>query len=162
MLTACPAGFAAAATSLGNLCGAPIAYAVLYSNAGSREVFLGTTLLIALCGLLPGRLRPVRFASVTAILLVLLLGSFFPWNPDLLSSGPYLYGALYAAAGTGSTIEQVLLEMTSGVVAKLGLNRSSPEWIRTTFVQNLLDDMRILARGEQGLTIAAHCLCGIE
>jgi protease-4 len=61
-----------------------------------------------------------------------------------------------------STFEQLLLEMSSGVIAKLGLNRSSPEWIRTTFVQNLLDDMRILARGEQGLTIAAHCLCGIE
>ncbi|MFT5373155.1 MAG: hypothetical protein ACI9R7_002715, partial [Lysobacterales bacterium] len=34
--------------------------------------------------------------------------------------------------------------------------------MRTTFVQSLMEDLRILTRGERGLTIAAHCLCGIE
>lgn len=61
-----------------------------------------------------------------------------------------------------STIERLLLEIASGVMSKLSFDRSGSELIRTTFLQNLLEDLRVLTRGEQGLTVAAHCLCGIE
>lgn len=61
-----------------------------------------------------------------------------------------------------STIERLVLEMTSGVMSKLNFRRSGMELIRETFLQNLLDDMRMLTQGRQGLTVAAHCLCGIE
>jgi len=61
-----------------------------------------------------------------------------------------------------STIERLVLEMTSGVMSKLHFDQSAVELVRTTFLQDLLDDLRILTRGEQGLTIAAHCLCGIR
>ncbi len=60
-----------------------------------------------------------------------------------------------------STIERLVLELTSGVISKLRFSQSNADLIRSTFLQKLLDDLRILTRGEQGLTIAAHCLCGI-
>jgi protease-4 len=61
-----------------------------------------------------------------------------------------------------STLENFVLEMTSGVMSKIRIDRSAEKLIRTTFLQNLLDDLRILTQGNQGLTVAAHCLCGIE
>ena len=61
-----------------------------------------------------------------------------------------------------STIERLVLEMTSGVMSKLSFRPSGMEIIRKTFVQNLLDDMRMLTQGRQGLIVAAHCLCGLE
>jgi len=61
-----------------------------------------------------------------------------------------------------TTIERLLLEMTSGVLSKLSLDLSAGDIIRKSFVQGLLDDLRTLTRGENGLTVAAHCLCGTE
>ena len=61
-----------------------------------------------------------------------------------------------------STIERLVLEMTSGVMSKLVSQSSTMELVRRSFLQNLLDDLEILTRGQNGLTIAAHCLCGIE
>jgi protease-4 len=61
-----------------------------------------------------------------------------------------------------STVEQLVLELTSGVASKLHITRPETAFIRQTFVQNLIDDLRMLTRGQKGLTIAAHCLCGGE
>jgi protease-4 len=61
-----------------------------------------------------------------------------------------------------TTIERLLLEMTSGVMSKLSLETSAAGLMKKTFFENLLDDLRILTRGERGLTIAAHCLCGVN
>jgi protease-4 len=61
-----------------------------------------------------------------------------------------------------STIERLVLEMTSGIMSKLVSHRSAMELVRRSFLQKLLDDLEILMRGQNGLTIAAHCLCGIE
>ncbi|MFT5141119.1 MAG: protease-4 [Lysobacterales bacterium] len=61
-----------------------------------------------------------------------------------------------------STIEKLLLDLSSGVLAKTSFFQSRSSLMRTTFVQSLMEDLRILTRGERGLTIAAHCLCGIE
>lgn len=61
-----------------------------------------------------------------------------------------------------TTIERMLLELTSSVMSRLSFDLSSELFIRKSFVQNLLDDLRMLIRGQNGLTIAAHCLCGTE
>ncbi|MDX1459438.1 MAG: signal peptide peptidase SppA [Xanthomonadales bacterium] len=58
--------------------------------------------------------------------------------------------------------ERLVLEMTSGVMARVTLQRPALESVRHGFVQSLLDDLRFIASSPNRLTIAAHCLCGIE
>jgi protease-4 len=60
-----------------------------------------------------------------------------------------------------TTVERLLLEMTSGVMSKLDFEYPGAEFVRQSFVQGLLDDLRFLTRNSNGLTVAAHCLCGI-
>jgi ClpP class serine protease len=61
-----------------------------------------------------------------------------------------------------TTFERLVLEMTSGVMSRLNFETSAIRLVKKTFLQNLLDDLRILAEGQRGLTIAAHCLCGLD
>jgi len=61
-----------------------------------------------------------------------------------------------------TTFERLLLEMTSGILMRLNLENRGADLLRKTFIQNLLDDLHFLASGDRQLTIAAHCLCGIE
>lgn len=61
-----------------------------------------------------------------------------------------------------STFERLLLEMTSGVMSRVGMGRSPLLALRGTFVQNLLEDLQFLSSHDRELTIAAHCLCGLD
>ncbi len=61
-----------------------------------------------------------------------------------------------------TTFERLLLELTSGVLLRLNLERRGADLLRKTFLQNLLDDLHLLISSDRQLTIAAHCLCGIE
>jgi len=61
-----------------------------------------------------------------------------------------------------STLERLLLETTSGVLAHLDFRPRGFEMLRRTFVQGLLDDLRFIAGNRDSMTIAAHCLCGLE
>lgn len=61
-----------------------------------------------------------------------------------------------------SALERLLLETTSGVLAHMDFRPRGLDLVRRTFLQNLLDDLRVLAGNRNGMTIAAHCLCGLE
>src|SRR5262249_15012057 len=47
--------------------------------------------------------RSIRLIAFTTLLLTVASGMLLPWDPDLLSSGPFLYGALYGAAADEPT-----------------------------------------------------------
>ena len=61
-----------------------------------------------------------------------------------------------------TTFERLVLEMTSGVMSKLDFGSSTFRPGKKTFLVNMLEDLRVLVEGQHGLTIAAHCLCGVE
>lgn len=61
-----------------------------------------------------------------------------------------------------TTFERLVLEMTSGVLSKVGAGKNPLSALRGTFVQDLLDDLQYLASHDRGITIAAHCLCGLD
>lgn len=61
-----------------------------------------------------------------------------------------------------SALERFLLETTSGVLARLDIRPRGLDLVRQTFLQGLLDDLGFLAGNRDRLTIAAHCLCGVQ
>jgi hypothetical protein len=58
--------------------------------------------------------------------------------------------------------ESLLMELTGGAMARLGLASSRLPVLRSSLLDNLLRDLGVLARSDVGLTIAAHCLCDVE
>ncbi len=58
-----------------------------------------------------------------------------------------------------SPFESFLLEMTGSTVAKLGFGAAARPWLKISWVENLLNDLRRLARAGDGFSVAAHCLC---
>lgn len=61
-----------------------------------------------------------------------------------------------------TAFESFLLEMTGSALAGLGWVRSGDVILRNTLLENLLGDLKILARSAGGFTVAAHCLCRVE
>lgn len=61
-----------------------------------------------------------------------------------------------------SPFEQFILNLTSGALARLNIHRPGVDWVRQGFVQQLLQDLERIASSEGRLTVAAHCLCGIN
>jgi protease-4 len=61
-----------------------------------------------------------------------------------------------------STLENFILELTTGALAKLDMQAGASALSRQSLLDNLLEDLRILTAGDRRLTIAAHCLCGIR
>jgi protease-4 len=61
-----------------------------------------------------------------------------------------------------SALERLLLETTSGVLARVNFRPQGLDLVRRTFLQGLLEDLRVLADNRNSMTIAAHCLCGLE
>lgn len=64
-----------------------------------------------------------------------------------------------------SSLEALLVEITSGAMIRLGPKFSMTlQGLPSTLVENILGDLRLLARngGGNGLTVAAHCLCDVE
>lgn len=58
-----------------------------------------------------------------------------------------------------SAFESLLLEMTSGAMSRLDLGVSRLEVLEHTLFSSILNDLKFLAQSNEGLTIAAHCLC---
>jgi protease-4 len=59
-------------------------------------------------------------------------------------------------------LEQFLLDMTAATVAKFGPLSAAPRIRPRGFVRKLLDDVLYLASHDRQLTVAAHCLCGVN
>jgi protease-4 len=58
--------------------------------------------------------------------------------------------------------ESFLVEITGGVMLRLGLADSGLPILRDSLLDKLLGDLGMLARTSSGLMIAAHCLCDVE
>ncbi len=74
-------------------------------------------------------------------------------------------GADYAVTWSEPEVtafEGFVLELTSGAAVSLGRHLTGEGPIHVGLVQRLLDDVQRLLRRDGALTIAAHCLCGIE
>jgi protease-4 len=61
-----------------------------------------------------------------------------------------------------STFESLLVEMTGNVMAKIGLGTTGVTALRSTLLEDLLADLKILSRSTAGFSVAAHCLCRVE
>jgi hypothetical protein len=55
----------------------------------------------------------------------------------------------------------MLLDMTGGVAGRLGM-QPGETLLRLPLVEGILADLKLLAGSNGGLTVAAHCLCGVE
>jgi spermidine synthase len=92
------AGVASACSSIGTCLGAPLAWLALEARLGVRGCLVAAAVLLGLAGAtVAGRAR-AGVAGAVAVALALGLGAFAPWDLDLLSSGPFLYGSLYGWA----------------------------------------------------------------
>jgi len=63
-----------------------------------------------------------------------------------------------------TTVEQLLVNMTSQISGWLDIQLGSPvqRWLSGTLMQNLLGDLSLITRGEQGFALYAHCLCSVD
>ncbi len=89
------AGAASAASSMGNLSGAPLAYLVLEADLGARACLLGAAAMLGITALAVAPGRRVRALAGTCLLLATGLATLGRWDPALMSSGPFLYGSFY-------------------------------------------------------------------
>ena len=60
-----------------------------------------------------------------------------------------------------TTFEAFLIEITGSAMAGLGFSDSSLG-LRSTLLEDLLADLKLLARSAGGFSVAAHCLCRVE
>lgn len=61
-----------------------------------------------------------------------------------------------------STFETMLFEMVGSAMLRFDLGISTNPLITNSLFGKILDDLRFLAASNEGLTIAAHCLCEID
>lgn len=61
-----------------------------------------------------------------------------------------------------TAFETFLIEMTGSAMARLGLGTSGLQTLRSTLLEDLLGDLRILSRSAGGFSVAAHCLCRVD
>ncbi len=61
-----------------------------------------------------------------------------------------------------STFETMLFEMVGSAMLRFDLGISTNPLITNSLLGKILDDLRFLAASNEGLTIAAHCLCEID
>jgi len=61
-----------------------------------------------------------------------------------------------------SAAEAFLFEMIGSAMARLDLGVSSLGPFHNTLLENILSDLRVLSSSNEGLTIAAHCLCDVQ
>lgn len=61
-----------------------------------------------------------------------------------------------------SAFEAFLFEMMGSAMVRMDLGLTGLRELHGTLLDNILDDLRVLARSRDGLTIAAHCLCDVE
>jgi len=61
-----------------------------------------------------------------------------------------------------STMETFLFEMIGGVMTRFDLGVTGFGPLHNTLLENILSDLRVLSRSNEGLTVAAHCLCDVQ
>lgn len=61
-----------------------------------------------------------------------------------------------------STFETMLFEMVGSAMVRFDLGISTNPLVTNSLFGKILDDLRFLAASNEGLTIAAHCLCEID
>ena len=61
-----------------------------------------------------------------------------------------------------STFELFLIEITGSAMVRFGLGTAGIPRLPGTLVENILEDLNVLMRSSQGLSVAAHCLCDVE
>jgi protease-4 len=61
-----------------------------------------------------------------------------------------------------SPFESFLIEITGSAMVRLGLGPAGMPRLPGTLVENILEDLNVLMRSSQGLSVAAHCLCDVE
>jgi len=61
-----------------------------------------------------------------------------------------------------SPFEAFLYEMLGGAAAQLDLGLSRLDVLHNTLLENILSDLDVLARSNDGITVAAYCLCDVE
>jgi protease-4 len=61
-----------------------------------------------------------------------------------------------------SALEAFLFEMVGSVTARFDLGITGLERLHSTLLENIISDLKVLARSNDGITIAAHCLCDVE
>ncbi|MGH7339956.1 MAG: spermidine synthase, partial [Candidatus Rokuibacteriota bacterium] len=103
------AGLAAAASSVGNLLGAPLFYLGLWANQGSRACLLLSAAFVAAVTVIVGPSAVARRAGALVLAAVLAVASMSAWDIAILSSGPFLYGPLYlGAASEGQSLPEAI------------------------------------------------------
>lgn len=105
---AAAAGAVVAASAVGNLLGAPIALMALSAGAGSRGTLMGAAALLSAAGLMAARDRCRGALALVALGSVPALALATRWDPALMSSGPYIYGALYRGASARAPLSELL------------------------------------------------------
>ena len=71
------------------------------------------------------------------------------------------YDVLYDER-TLSAFESFLIEITGSAMVRLGWSNDQGSGFRSTLLEDLLYDLKILARHTSGFSVAAHCLCRVE
>jgi protease-4 len=61
-----------------------------------------------------------------------------------------------------SGIEAFLIEMTGSALAGLGVGQRGSPLLRSTLLEDLLEDLNLLARSAGEFSVAAHCLCRVQ
>jgi protease-4 len=61
-----------------------------------------------------------------------------------------------------SAFETFLFEMVGSAMARFDLGVPGLKGLHNTLLENILSDLKMLARSGEGVTIAAHCLCDVE
>jgi protease-4 len=61
-----------------------------------------------------------------------------------------------------SAVESFLFEMVGSVMSSFEFGISGMGPLHHTLLENILSDLRVLSRSNEGMTIAAHCLCNVE
>jgi len=61
-----------------------------------------------------------------------------------------------------SPFETFLFDMAGSAMARFDLGLSGMKGLHNTLLENIISDLSVLARSNEGLTIAAHCLCDVE
>jgi len=61
-----------------------------------------------------------------------------------------------------SGFEKFLIEMTGSALADLGVGQTGVPLLRSTLLEDLLEDLNLLARSAGEFSVAAHCLCRVQ
>ena len=61
-----------------------------------------------------------------------------------------------------SAVETFLFEMMGSAMAHFDLGISGLAGLHSTMLENIISDLKVLSRSNDGITIAAHCLCDVE